>query len=164
MLKLRWISIGLTLAALAALPSLGCRKGGGASEAGAPAAIASHNTASVSWETSWDKAFKRAQRENKAVLIDFYADWCVWCRRLDATTYRDPKVVGFLSDRVVPLKLNVDGGEGRSMASKYHVDGLPTIVILSASGREIGRIPGYMPAGAFLEQVERIAGSAGQKG
>jgi thioredoxin-related protein len=34
------------------------------------------------------------------------------------------------------------------------VDGLPTVLILDPNGREIGRIPGYMPPTGFLERVE----------
>lgn len=142
------------------LTAPGCHRSAPASEE--PAAIASHGEASVSWTTSWDEAAKRARAEKKAILIDCYADWCIWCRRLDATTYRDPKVVSFLTDRVVATKLNVDKPEGRRVASQYHVDGLPTILVLSPDGHELGRIPGYMPAGQFLDRVKQIIAGAGK--
>ncbi len=57
-----------------------------------------------------------------------------------------------MSETVVALRLDVDG-DGRERSNEYDVDGLPTILLLDAEGREIGRIPGYMPPGAFLEQV-----------
>ncbi len=148
-------TIVVVLASTVLLSSaIGCHRG--ASSATEPPAIASHGEASVSWTRSWDAAAKRARAEHKAILIDFYADWCIWCRRLDATTYRDPQVANFLTNRVVATKLNVDDGEGRRLASTYHVDGLPTILVVSADGHELGRIPGYMPAGQFLDKVSRI--------
>ena len=58
-----------------------------------------------------------------------------------------------LVGNVVPLSLNVEGN-GRELSNEYRVDGLPTIVVLDAGGREIGRIPGYMPPDSFLERVE----------
>ncbi len=118
-------------------------------------AVASHAASEVSWTQQWDTAFARARSEHKVVLVDFYADWCIWCKRLDSTTYRDPRVVSFLAANTVPLKLDVEGN-GREEADRYRVDGLPTIMILSPGGEVLGRIPGYLPADAFLERVEGI--------
>jgi thiol:disulfide interchange protein len=154
----------VVLVTLAAVTGLGvaasaCRRSesGMSAASGLPPVAASHSTKGVAWVTDWDTALSRAKKENKVVVVDFYADWCVWCRRLDSTTYRDPAVVRFLAEKTVPLKLNVEGSPGRALANKYGVDGLPTIVILGADGREVGRIPGYMPADRFLETVKRYA-------
>ncbi|NOZ79553.1 MAG: DUF255 domain-containing protein [Acidobacteria bacterium] len=151
-------SVLIVMGAVMALTTAGCHRG--ISEESAPPVLASHSEGSVDWTRSWDAAVKKARSKNRTILIDFYADWCIWCRRLDATTYRDPKVVAFLTDRVVATKLNVDKREGRSLSTKYHVDGLPTILLLSADGRELGRIPGYMPAGQFLDRLNQILGTA----
>jgi thiol:disulfide interchange protein len=100
-------------------------------------------------------ALERARTEGKPVLVNFYADWCVWCKRLESTTLRDAKVASVLQNRVVPLSLDVDR-DGKELSNEYRVDGLPTIIVLDASGQEIGRIPGYMPPDSFLERVEKF--------
>ncbi len=115
--------------------------------------ISNHASVEVTWEEDLPSALERAQSEGKPILVNFYADWCVWCKRLESTTLRDAKVASVLQDRVVPLSLNVEGN-GRELSNEYRVDGLPTIVVLDAGGREIGRIPGYMPPDSFLERVE----------
>jgi thiol:disulfide interchange protein len=144
----RWIA----LAAVAAAGLVGCgRQAEQSSDVQAPA-ISSHGARTIDWETSWETALARAKNEGKPVLVDFYADWCVWCKRLDTTTFRDPKVAEMLVADVIPLKLNVDKA-GRDAASRFNVDGLPTLVLLSSDGSEIGRIPGYMPPGAFFDAV-----------
>ena len=130
----------------------------GRSETAPPAAaetVTNHGAVTVEWEKDFPAAIERAQSEGKPVLVNFYADWCVWCKRLESTTLRDTKVAALLSDRVVPVNLDVEG-DGRELSNRYHVDGLPTVLVLDSSGREIGRIPGYMPPTGFLEQVERI--------
>lgn len=123
----------------------------------APAApvetISNHATVEIVWESDMPSALERARNEGKPVLVNFYADWCVWCKRLESTTLRDAKVASVLQDKVVPLSLDVDGS-GKDLSNEYRVDGLPTIIVLDASGREIGRIPGYMPPDSFLERVE----------
>ena len=115
--------------------------------------ISNHATVEVTWEKDLPSALERARIEGKPVLVNFYADWCVWCKRLESTTFRDAKVATVLQNRVVPLSLDVDGS-GRQLSNEYRVDGLPTIVVLDAGGREIGRIPGYMSPESFLATVE----------
>jgi thiol:disulfide interchange protein len=115
--------------------------------------ISNHATVEIVWESDMPSALERARNEGKPVLINFYADWCVWCKRLESTTLRDAKVATVLQNKVVPLSLDVDG-DGRELSNEYRVDGLPTIVVLDAGGQEIGRIPGYMPPDSFLARVE----------
>ena len=151
-----WLAASLGLVLVAGTVACG---GGGPEErpasGGVPAAV-SHNTREIDWVTDWDGAFARARDEKKMVVVDFYADWCVWCRRLDTTTYRDPEVVRYMSERVIPVKMDVEARPGKGLANRYGVDGLPTIVILSPEGEEIGRIPGYLRAEEFLATVKRF--------
>lgn len=138
--------------AAATLIIAGC----GGSEPEPPAAagtITTHETTSVRWEKDFSSALERARKENKPVLVNFYADWCVWCKRLESTTLRDGKVASMLQNQMVPISLDVEG-DGRELSNQYRVDGLPTILVLDGEGRELGRIPGYMPPAGFLEQVQ----------
>jgi thiol:disulfide interchange protein len=119
--------------------------------------VAAHGAVKVTWGEDLPTALDRARSEGKPVLVNFYADWCVWCQRLESTTFRDAEVANLLQQRVVPVSLDVDH-EGRELSSRYRVDGLPTILLLDADGREIGRLPGYMPPTGFLEWLEAAIG------
>jgi thiol:disulfide interchange protein len=121
-------------------------------------AVTSHATAEVRWETDWNRAFERARREGKPVLVNFYADWCVWCKHLDTITFRDQKVAALLADRVVPLNVNIDG-DVQQLIRDHRIEAPPTIVVFDAAGGELGRIPGYMPPTGFLSTVERMLGA-----
>ena len=114
--------------------------------------VSNHATVRLKWEKDMSVALERARSEGKPVLVNFYAEWCVWCKRLESTTLRDAKVASVLDQEVVPLSLDVDAW-GKELSDEYGVHELPTIVVLDAEGKELGRIPGYLPPQTFLERV-----------
>ena len=129
-------------------------------EAVAPAVsevVTSHRAVDVQWERDWDTAFSRARAEGKPVLVTFSAEWCVWCKHLDTITYRDAKVARVLAEQVVPLTVDIDKTD-RELLSRHRIDAPPTIVLLTGDGRELGRIPGYMPPTRFLKTIESFLG------
>lgn len=144
--------IVVSIAAVAALTIAACGRQEPV-ESSVDTTVSDHGSVAVDWVKDMPSAIERARTEDKLVLVTFYADWCVWCKRLDSTTLRDAKVVAMLRDRVVPLRLDVEG-DGRQLSNEYRVDGLPTTVVLDADGREVGRIPGYIPPAGFLERIE----------
>jgi thiol:disulfide interchange protein len=148
----RALAIGLLVGVSAVV--VGC--GVGQDEAPAPPveqAVTSHAPAEVRWETDWNRGFERARREGKPVLVNFYADWCVWCKHLETITFRDQKVAGLLAERVVPVAVNIDG-DVQQLIREHRIEAPPTIVVFDAAGDELGRIPGYLPPTGFLSAVE----------
>lgn len=150
---LRALAFGLIAVLLAAvLTACGARQ----EEPAAPPielAVTSHAPAELRWESDWNRAFERARGEGKPVLVNFYADWCVWCKHLDTVTFRDQKVAALLAARVVPLGVNIDGNVGQ-LIRDHRIEAPPTIVVLDPAGAELGRIPGYLPPAGFLAAVE----------
>jgi thiol:disulfide interchange protein DsbD len=118
-------------------------------------AVTSHRESTVSWENDWEAAFERARSQAKPVMANFYADWCVWCKTLETITFRDQNVAAMLSERVVPLNLDMDRG-GKGFADEHRVEAPPTIILFDADGSELGRIPGYLPPTQFMTVVEKI--------
>lgn len=114
----------------------------------------------IRWERDFEVALKKAKNSGKPVMIDFWADWCGWCHRLDETTYRDPKVVQ-LSKSFVPLKLNAEGTRAEvAVAVRYGVSSLPTIAFISPSGRMVLLLQGFQGPGQFPKVMEQARAGA----
>lgn len=124
---------------------------------GAPRGAAA---AGLRWERSFDEAQKKARAAHKPLMVDFWADWCSWCHRLDHTTYVDPRVVQ-LAQGFIPVKVNTEGDTREAaIALRYEVGSLPTIAFVSPAGRMILRVSGYQGPGQFpltLAQAQDLA-------
>lgn len=117
-------------------------------------AALAHAGDKIPWHTDWNAASAAAKKANKPIMIDFYTDWCGWCKKLDKDTYTDARVIELLKD-FVPLKLNAEKN-GRQLAQRYRVQGYPTILFVTADGQVLDRIGGYLPPKPFAQNLERI--------
>ena len=105
----------------------------------------------IDWVTDLPAAQNKALSERKPMLIDFYAEWCSWCRRMDEETYGDPKVAE-LAKQFICVKIDTD--KQPDVAKAYKVRGLPTTAFLSFEAKTIDIIPGYLPPEDFLKKME----------
>lgn len=151
----RRIAVLAVMALIGALTACGAKEAADGPTAPVVESISSHATASLDWESSWEGAFERARAEGKPVLVSFEAEWCVWCKKLDSTTYRDSAVRALIAGSMVPLVLDVDGS-GRKLSDTHRVESLPTVLVFAPDGTERGRINGYLPPGQFLAAVNDI--------
>lgn len=108
----------------------------------------------IQWAKDWDAACKLAGDSKKLIMIDFYTDWCGWCKRLDKDTYSNAAVIKS-AEQFVSIKLDADRA-GKPVAKKYGVSGYPTILFVDAKGEEYGRIGGYLAAEPFRTEMEKI--------
>ncbi len=109
---------------------------------------------SVKWERNFEEASRKARKAAKPVIVDFWADWCGWCERLDRTTYADPFVARKAQD-FVAVKVNTEGSRRDvDVATRYEVNTLPTILFLSPEGRQLMRVNGYQGPGQFPRTLD----------
>jgi thiol:disulfide interchange protein DsbD len=110
-------------------------------------------TPKIAWiMNDLETAFSRAQSENKPVVMDFYADWCVSCVEMEEKTWVDPRIVEKSTDFIfLRIDLTKPSAEMSGVQRKYNVQGLPTVILFDKDGRELNRFSGFKDATATAE-------------
>ncbi len=113
------------------------------------------------WDQFSDAKIDGAKSQGKPVVMDFYADWCIPCLELEHKTFTDTDVINGTKD-FVRLKVDLthfDSPESEALRKKFNISGVPTIVFIDKSGREVpsSRVVGYLPPKEFLEKVKPVA-------
>src|SRR5437870_2330939 len=103
-----------------------------------PAALAQ----SPAWRTDYNAARREASDKNRPLLLDFGTENCFWCKKLDATTFRDPSVLALINEQFVPLR--IDAEREPLLTQKLQIAGYPTVLLATAEGRIITVIEGYL--------------------
>src|SRR5947209_5733479 len=75
--------------------------------------------AEVQWRYDYNRARREAQDKGRPLLLDISTEHCFWCKKLDATTFRDPTVVQVLNEQFIPLK--IDANRDGPLAEFLHV-------------------------------------------
>lgn len=96
--------------------------------------------AAKSWSDDLPAALKEAQKSGKPVLVDVGATWCGACQKLDGS-FRDAGVLSVLNANFVAVRLDAD--RDAEWVQRHNVTSLPTMLVLSADGRELARKRSY---------------------
>ena len=129
-------------------------------------------TEGLAWHR-YDKAVVLAKKENKFILIDFYTDWCGWCKVMDDKTYADPAVKALLEKSFILVKVNAESKrfiklQGQQitethLASIYRVTSYPTTWFLQPDGKAIAPLNGYVSPDRFEPVLRYISDGAYKK-
>jgi len=115
----------------------------------------------MQWERYSKSRLAEAAARRMPVIIDFYADWCVECKKMERSTFTDHRVIE-KSRQFVLLKSNLTRNSDpqvREVSRQFRIIGLPTVVFLDRKGREVSelRVEGFLDADSFLHRMEKAS-------
>jgi thioredoxin-like negative regulator of GroEL len=107
----------------------------------------------LNWVSRFDQAAALAEKTGKPLLIEFGAGWCEPCKRMDRESWPDARVVE-LSRRYVCVSVDID--HDASAASRFHIDGVPTIILADPWAEPMVRHMGILHAKELAGLLEQL--------
>lgn len=125
---------------------------------------------------SWEEAMALSKENPKKIFVDVYTDWCGWCKKMDATTFKDADVVKYMNENFYAIKLDAEqkgdieydghtlkfiaqGRRGVHELAYALLDGrlgYPSYVYLDEEQRRITISPGFKEVGTMVKELEWI--------
>ncbi len=115
------------------------------------------------WSDDLDKALEQAKAEHKAVLVEFTgSDWCPPCKMMRAGVFSKSEFVNAASKKYILVEIDMPKGDqtvakkNQPTIEKYKIDGFPTVILLSAEGKEFSRFYAskYPKTDDFLKHLD----------
>lgn len=124
--------------------------------AGTVAATTEHKS-DLPWLKNLEEGRNKAKSENKMMMIDTYADWCVACKELDEQTFSVPEVAERLKTfTLVKLDFTKKDGANEELRKSLNVIGMPTVIFFNPDGTEIKRFSGFLKKDEFLAVLDSL--------
>ena len=120
--------------------------------------------------TKWlafDDGLAKARTENKPIFVEFYAEWCIFCKKFQKETIEDQKVAKMLAEKFVYVRLNAESLESRvryrgkslsnvELAQAFGINSYPSLVFLDSKGKPITMLSGFLPPHQFMPVLDYI--------
>ncbi|MBN1498946.1 MAG: DUF953 domain-containing protein [Spirochaetes bacterium] len=116
---------------------------------------------------SFNEGIKAAADQKKPVIVDFYADWCTWCVKMEEEVFMEPKVLEKLKSDFIMIRIDTEAEEkikykGKTyttheFSTAFQVTGLPTLLFIDKAGEPVTKIPGYITADVFIQLITYMA-------
>ena len=122
---------------------------------------AQENTTGISFfKGTFEEALVKAKQENKPLFVDFYAVWCVPCKKMAKTVFTQEAVGKYFNEHFISLQLDAEKGENVQIAKNYKVVAYPTVAFIAPDGKALSVNTGAMNADELMEAAKIVAGES----
>lgn len=112
----------------------------------------------IQWRTDYNQALVESEKRGLPIVIDFTTTPCFWCDKLEATTFRDARVVNLMNRQFIPLKIH--STRDPKLVQDLRINAYPTIVIAGPGRNILHMKEGFHDVEAFHEVLQRNVAQA----
>jgi thioredoxin-related protein len=106
------------------------------------------------WLRDVDHALAVARAEQRPLVLFITTDGCIHCERMIATTFLDPQVRQTLGTSFVAAAIKAS--ERPDLLKRLSIRSFPTTLVVSADGRVMDQVVGYLDADKFTERMVAV--------
>jgi len=99
----------------------------------------------------------KATQNKSLILVDFAARWCPGCVRLENEVFENAQFKK-TAQKLTKVRLDFDKFENVTLAKKYNVKFIPTLIVLNADLEEVARMVDYQPLSkvrSFIDNAQK---------
>ena len=125
---------------------------------GEAAGVSEHLFTRVNNVAELELHFADARQTGKSIMIDYYADWCVECLKMEDTTFSDVAVRETLSNDFIALQIDVtdpNDEQRKALKKRFGVFGPPAVLFFDSQGNQLKdkSFYGYKKVDQFLAHI-----------
>ena len=109
----------------------------------------------------------KAKTEKKPIFVEFYTDWCPYCKKFQKETVNERNVARMLAENFVYVRLNAEDSKSRvkfqgkslsnvELTNSFGITAFPSLVFLDSGGQPITMLSGFVPARKFASVLDYI--------
>ncbi len=106
-----------------------------------------------------EQRIQQASANGQWLMLDFYADWCISCKEMEAYTFTDAKIKHQLADFVlVQADVTANNDDDKSLLKRFNLIGPPGIIFYGPDQRErtSSRVIGYQDSETFSKTLQNL--------
>lgn len=104
------------------------------------------------------KAAQEAAGADRMIFVDLFATWCGPCKMMDKQVFALESVGQYINNNFVTCRLDADSDAGKALMAEYQIQGLPTIMVLDAQGKELAKHTGLIDDYALVRLCRGLKG------
>ena len=113
----------------------------------------------IAWQVYSDQRVEQAA--GRPILVEFTADWCINCKAMERTTFKDKKLLETIDSLgVIPLQVDLTQVDDtrREIFARFGGRAIPYIVLLNGRGQIVQRFTGIVGADTLVDTLKSMDG------
>lgn len=107
------------------------------------------------WMTDFERAEAESRRLGKPLVVHFVADWDPYTKKMDAEVVYEPEFQQMM-DQFVAVRVNLGRFDKNiDLGKRFNIKGVPTDILISPDGKELGRVQGARSKEQYIEGIRR---------
>lgn len=123
---------------------------------------------------TWTQLIEKAKAENKYIFVDYFATWCVPCKKMDSTVFLSDKVGDYYNSKFISIKIQMDTTrsddeyikswyyQAHRLLTAYKINRFPHYLFFSPDGKVVHKGIGIKGVNDFISLAKNALIPSGQ--